>query len=142
MPPKQASVFEDGTVPVRCKLSALWTAVTLLYLYGDYFQLYQPGKLPAMLAGRTDIGPATQAMLLGMSAMLAIPALMVFLSVALPVRLNRWLNLILGILYSIIMALAVQGAWHYYLFYGVLEIGLTLTIVRMAWSWPTRTNAI
>jgi len=74
--------------------------------------------------------------------MLAIPALMVFLSVALPVRLNRWLNLILGILYSIIMALAVQGAWHYYLFYGVLEIGLTLTIIRMAWSWPTRTNAI
>ena len=51
-----APVFEDIRVHVRFKLFALWTSVMFCYIYGDYFELYQPGKLPAMLAGRTALG--------------------------------------------------------------------------------------
>jgi hypothetical protein len=36
--------FEDIKVNIKIKLSALWTSVTLCYLYGDYFELYVPKK--------------------------------------------------------------------------------------------------
>ena len=49
-------MLDDIKVHVKFKLFALWTSVMFCYIYGDYFELYQPGKLPAMLAGRTALG--------------------------------------------------------------------------------------
>jgi hypothetical protein len=40
-----ALAFEDIKVHVRLKLFALWTSVMFFYIYGDYFELYQSGKL-------------------------------------------------------------------------------------------------
>jgi hypothetical protein len=37
--------FEDFSVPVRLKLFALWSSVMFFYIYGDYIELYEPGKL-------------------------------------------------------------------------------------------------
>jgi hypothetical protein len=79
------------------------------YIYGDYFELYQPGKLQEMLSGRTALGAATQNTLLGMAAVMAVPSLMVLLSLILPAVASRWLNVILGAVYSLIMAAAVVG---------------------------------
>jgi len=71
-----------------------------------------------------------------MSAIMIIPGLMPFLSLALPPGVNRMLNVVVGSLYTIIMVFAVRGAWHFYVFYGVIEISLTLLIVWYAWTWP------
>lgn len=46
---KNTSGFEDVPVNIKIKLSALWTAVTLCYLYGDFFELYVPKKRKAWL---------------------------------------------------------------------------------------------
>lgn len=40
----------------------------------------------------------------------------VFLSVALPANITRWLNIILGLAYTLIEALTMPGSWSYYLF--------------------------
>lgn len=106
------------------------------YIYGDYFELYQPGKLQQMLSGRTALGPVTQGALLGMASVMAIPSLMVFLSLILPSTASRWLNIVLGVVYTVIMVLAVQGGWHFYVLFGLIEIALTLTIAWYAWTWP------
>ena len=129
-------MLDDIRVHVRFKLSALWCSVMFCYIYGDYFELYQPGKLQQMLSGRTALGPSTQATLLGMAALLAVPALMIALSLLLPAQPNRWLNIVLGALYSLIMVLAIQGSWRFYIFFGLVEIALTLAIVWHAWTWP------
>jgi hypothetical protein len=128
--------LEDVKIPVRMKLLALWSSVMFFYIYGDYFELYQPGKLQGMLGGKMAFGPISQGILLGMSALLAVPALMVFLSLVLPSRVNRWMNVFFGVLYTVVMVLAMQGAWHFYVFYGLVEITLTSTIVWLAWTWP------
>jgi hypothetical protein len=39
-------MLDDLKVHVRLKLSSLWAALMFCYLYGDYFGLYVPGKLP------------------------------------------------------------------------------------------------
>ena len=134
--PRVARLLTDAPVPVRLKISALWASVLFLYSYGDYFELYVPGKLRAMLAGRMALGAVSQAELLGMAVLMAIPSLMVGLTLLLPARLNRWVNLVLGLLYTGIMLLAIQGSWSFYQFYGALEMTLTLLISWYAWSWP------
>lgn len=132
--------LEDVKIPVRFKLFALWSSVMFFYIYGDYFELYQPGKLQGMIGGKMAFGLISQEILLGMSALLAIPALMVFLSLVLPPRMNRWMNIVLGAVYTVVMVLAIQGAWHFYVFYGLLEITLTSLIVWFAWTWPKQSH--
>ena len=43
--------FEDIKVNTKIKLSAIWTSVTLCYLYGDYFELYVPQKTQSLVVG-------------------------------------------------------------------------------------------
>ena len=67
------------------------------YIYGDYFELYEPGSLQEMIAGRMPFAAVSQGVLLGMAGVMVVPSLMPFLSLVLPVRLNRWLNIIFGV---------------------------------------------
>lgn len=136
MEKKKAVIFENIKVDVRFKLLALWCSVLFFYIYGDYFELYQPGKLQGMIAGRTAAGDISQEVLLGMSAIMIIPSLMPFLSLALPARVSRWVNIGAGALYTVIMMLVILGGWHFYVVFGLIEIALTLLIVWHAWSWP------
>jgi len=131
MPP-----LDEARVNVRIKLAALWTSVMFCYIYADYFDLYTPGKLHSMLEGlMRPLGAVTQGMLVGTSLMLAIPAVMIFLSVALPPAPCRWLNVVFGIVYTAIILVTMWG-WAFIVFYGVIEVALTLLVVWYAWKWP------
>ena len=121
---------------VRWKLCALWCSVVFLYIYGDYFELYQPGKLSGMVAGTTVFGGISQGVLLGMASIMVMPCLMPVISLILPAGLSRWMNLVFGAVYTLAMILAIRGGWHFYVLFGLLEIGLTLGIVWCAWRWP------
>ena len=128
--------LDDVEVPVRLKLAALWTSVMFCYIYADYFDLYVPGKLRSMLEGRMGpLGATTQGVLLGTSILMAIPSVMIFLSVALRPRLNRWLNIVFGALFTLII-LVTMWAWAFYVFFGVVEVTLTGLVVWYAWRWP------
>jgi hypothetical protein len=127
--------LDDLRINVKIKLSALWASVMFCYIYADYFGLYKPGKLQAILNGEFFKLPTTQAVLLGASLMLAIPSLMIFLSVALPPVVSRWLNIVTGAVYTAIILKTMWG-WTFYIFYGVIEISLTSLVVWYAWRWP------
>ena len=131
-----AAALSDIKLHVRFKLSALWTALMFCYIYGDYFGLYVPGQLQGMLGGAGPVGPVSQGSLIGTALLLAVPGLMVFLSLALPPRLCRWLNIVLGLFYTAIMLLTMPGAWWFYITLGVIEVALSLWIVACAWRWP------
>ena len=128
--------------PVRLQtglaLSLLWASLMGLYIYNDYFSLYMPGTIEAMAAGRMGpLGQVNDAVMVGVSAMLAVPALMIFLSSALPRAISRWSNLVLGIVYTAIQVLtSLGGARPFYLMVVALEVLVTLTIVVYALRWP------
>ena len=129
--------LEDLKVPVRLKLAGLWTSLMFLYIYVDYFGLYQPGNLQDMLKGNIGpLGPTTQGVLLGTSLLMAVPSLMIFLSLVMRPMLSRVLNILLGLVYAIIMLVTMPGAWTFYLVMGTIEIALSLLIVWHAWKWP------
>jgi Family of unknown function (DUF6326) len=61
---------------------------------------------------------------------------MVFLSLVLPPPANHWMNIILGVAYTVIMIVTMQGNWYFYIFLGFVEITLAALIVFYAWTWP------
>jgi len=135
------TVLDDVPVNVKMKLSALWASVMFCYIYADYFGLYVPGKLQHMLEGRMGpLGATTQGVLLGTSAVMAIPSVMIVLSLTLKPRLNRTLNLLFGALYTAII-LVTMWEWAFYIFFGVIEVALTALVVWTAWRWPRREAA-
>jgi Family of unknown function (DUF6326) len=136
MDKRNAWVFEDNKVNVRFKLFALWSSVMFFYIYGDYFQLYQPGQLQEMIAGRMAFGAVSQRILLGMASVMIIPSLMPFLTLVLPAKVNRWVNIVFGAIYTAIMILAIRGGWHFYVVFGLIESVLTSLIIWYAWTWP------
>lgn len=117
-------------------LSLLWASLMGLYIYNDYFSLYLPRTLEKMAAGQLAFGPATPTALLIVSIMLAVPALMIFLSAALPRLISRWLNIVLGLGYTVIEGLTFIGAPLFYQVVVAIEIVVTLLIAIYAIRWP------
>jgi Family of unknown function (DUF6326) len=131
-------MLEEIKINLRVKLAALWTSVTLCYLYGDYFELYVPHKTEGLVNGQNLLD--TPLKLLLASVMLAIPALMVYLSVTLKPKICRLLNIIFGIFFTAIMLLIAVTSlteWReFYVFLALVESFLTARIVISAWKWP------
>lgn len=130
-------VLEDFRAPTQLKLALLWAATMFCYVYGDYFGLYVPGTVANMERGIIGpLGQATSGVLIGVSLMMAIPALMVALSVLLPARLCRWACVVLGLAYTAIMAMTLPGSPQFYQLFGAIEMALTLGIAIVAFLWP------
>jgi uncharacterized membrane protein AbrB (regulator of aidB expression) len=129
-------------VPIRVKLSALWAAVMFLYVYVDIFGFFKPGTIDDILVGRVHVFDISQGWLLGAMALMTIPSLMVFLSLALPARLARWTNVIVGSSYVLVnIGGVLDETWAFYWFGSVIETALLLLLIRYAWSWPQVTAA-
>jgi hypothetical protein len=132
----KATEREDVRIPVKMKISALWVVLMFLYIYADIISLYKPGQVEEMVSGRMGPFPATQGSLLAASILMLIPAVMVFLSLALKPRVDRWANIVLGVLYTAVNIGNLAGAnWAYYIFFGIAEMAITLLIVGYAWKW-------
>jgi uncharacterized membrane protein len=138
--PSSTSKLENFKMPLTIKLAALWTSVMFCYIYGDYFSLYVPNKVQQFIDGKTLLDSPVK--LFAASVLMVIPSLMIFLSIVLKPVLNRWLNILFGSIYTVIMFLiaisSIASWWSFYVFLAVVEMGLTMTIVMYAWKWPKR----
>jgi hypothetical protein len=131
--------LEDVAVPVKLKIAALWTATVFLFAYGDLFALYRAEKVREILGGEIAGIEVTQAFLTAASVYVAVPSVMVFLSLALRPRASRWTNAAVGAIYALtIIASAIGEGWAYSIFLSVMEVALVLLIVWFAWNWPRR----
>lgn len=129
--------FEDVQINVKIILAGLWASVTLCYLYGDYFELYTPGKARGLVEG-TNLLDSPPKLFLA-SVVLAIPAVMVFLSLILKPALNRMLNLIFGIFFTFVMLfigfISFSDWYLFYVFLAMVECIITILIIKYAWYW-------
>jgi hypothetical protein len=129
--------LEEIKVSLKLKLSTLWASFMFLYIYVDYFALYMPSKIEDILTGIVFKFVITQGFLLAALASVTIPALMIFLSVALPAKVNRWANIIIAAVYIPYTLFNLAGeAWMHMVFGAIVEVVLLLLIIRYAWKWP------
>ncbi|MCA9956002.1 MAG: hypothetical protein KC434_14840 [Anaerolineales bacterium] len=126
----------DVRVNVKLKLAAMWASFMFLYIYVDYFHLYMPGSIEDILAGKVFTFDISYLFLLVAMIGVAIPALMIFLSVALPAKVNRWVNIITAAVYIPYMLFNLAGeAWVHMYFAAAVEVALLLLIIGYAWKW-------
>ena len=132
--------LENVKINVKLKLSALWVAMMLLYIYADILSLFRPGQIEEMADGLMGPFPVTQGSLLAASILMIIPAVMVFLSLTLKTKVNRWANITFGVLYTFVNISNLIGeTWAYYISFGIVEIACALLIVWNAWKWSGNT---
>jgi hypothetical protein len=131
------NTLEDIKVNVKLKLAMLWTSFMFLYIYVDLFHLYMPGKIADIMKGRVFVFDITQGFLMAVLVSMTIPTLMIFFSVALPAKVNRWANIIVAVVYIPYMLFNLAGeAWIHMVFAAVVEVVLLGLIIRYAWKWP------
>lgn len=131
----------DSRINVKIRLASLWTTLMFLYIYADYFELMAPGKLEKMINLQTPVGPTSPWLLVLFSVILIVPALMIFLSVFLKPRINKWLNICVASLYACISILIiVSGIGHewqtFYIIFNFTELVVFALIISQALKWP------
>lgn len=131
-------VLDEQKVNVRVKLAALWASFMFLYIYVDYFALYMPGKIQDILNGIVFEFDITQGFLIAALVSVSIPALMIFLSVGLPAKISRMVNIIVAAIYVPYSLFNLAGeAWPHMIYGAAVEVVLLLLIIRYAKKWPT-----
>ena len=131
------NTLEDIKVNLKLKLATLWASLMFLIIYLDYFHLYMPGSLNDMLISKVFVFDITQGFLLAALIMVTTPALMIFLSVALSAKLNRWANIIIATINVPLLLFNLAGvAWIHMVFGAIIEVILLCLIIFYAWKWP------
>jgi hypothetical protein len=127
---------DEAKISVKMKLSALWITLMLLYIYADIFHLFMPGRITNIVNGQMGPFSVTQWSLFSATILMMIPAVMVFLSLTLKSKVNRWVNIILGALYTFVNISNVIGeTWVFYISFVIAEIVLTCLIIGYAIKW-------
>lgn len=131
-------MLEEFKINIRIKLAGLWTSVMFCYIYGDYFELYAPKKVQGLLDGRNLLNSPTNLFLA--TVMLTVPAVLIALCLFIKPVVCKWLNILLGAFFTLLMLLIAVGsisAWYsFYVFLAIVESILTATIVVIAFKWP------
>lgn len=134
-------MLEDRTVNVKIKLALLWAALMFFYIYNDIFSLFQPGHVAELVEGQLEGIRFTQPLLFGAAVLMAFPSFMVLVSLTLKARVNRMVNIIIGILHILVLIstqfVGEGETWYYWRFYELLEALFLAVIIRTAWKWPT-----
>ena len=135
-----ASMLEDRKVNVKAKLSFLWIALMFFYIYNDLFSLWQPGHIAELVEGQLEGVQFTQTLLFGAAVLMAFPSFMVLLSLTLKARVNRLVNIVVGILHILVLLgtqfVGEEETWFYWRFYELLEALFLALIIWTAWKWP------
>jgi hypothetical protein len=127
---------EEARINIKIRLAAAWAALIAFYIYADFLSLYRPGELDEIRSGVMGPFDVSQATLVVASLTVMIPAVMIVLSLLLPAGVNRSLNLVLAVLYTLVNVSNLVGEeWAYYYLFGIAEIAITAYIFFTSWKW-------
>lgn len=128
---------EDRQVNVKIKLSALWVALMLLYTYADILGFYTPGTIENLIAGKAGNVQITSGFLVVMAIWMTVPSLMIFLCLVVKAGVNRWLNIVLGVLSLLVLGLTfLAGEINLrYVIQAAVEAMLIGAIIWYALTW-------
>ena len=122
---------------LKVKLSVLWLLEEAAYLAYMTLGSLEPGAIEQVIAGEIDEMQITPELLLLLAILLLAPLAMAFLSLTLKDSINRWANIILGIVFVVLELLALttlSSAWA--ILMTLLKVVFALLIVWYAWRWP------
>ena len=138
---KTDTALVDPIINIKLKLAIFWTVLVFFYLYNDVISFFRQDTVEGVLSGAPGGIEITPVFLLGAAFLMSIPIFMVLLSVVLPARTNRPVNIIVGIFHLVLLAITAtvgdEAPWAHYALYMAFEGVVIALITWSAWKWPT-----
>ena len=127
----------------KIKIIALWFIAELVAIVGNLIELYEPGFIEGVIAGKYAGIEITPELMVLNAILFLIAPLMAILSLTLKDSINRWANIIVGIVLTIFgfatIAEYLAQSSTYLASEILIEIAWVLTIVLIAWyAWKSK----
>jgi hypothetical protein len=128
------STTPKKNIDTKVLLSTLWIVVMINMLKADILSLFIPGATDEVAKTAASAGASIPQLMLGAAIIGQLAIAMIVLSRVLKYGINRWVNIVVGI---IIIAYIWGGmaSYPHYLFISSVETLCLLLIVWFAWKW-------
>ena len=121
-------------IDTKALLSTLWIVVMLNMLKADILSLNIPGAAEEVARTSASAGASIPQLMLFGAVMGNLAIAMIILSRVLKYGLNRWVNIIVGVV-TIAYIWGGAASYPHYIFIASVETLCLLLIVGFAWTW-------
>ena len=121
-------------VDTKVLLSTLWIVVMINMAYADILGLFIPGALEEVAKASVSTGASIPQLMLFGAVMGNLAIAMIILSRVLKYGINRWVNIVVGIV-TIAYIWGGAASYPHYIFIATVETLCLLLIVWFAWTW-------
>jgi len=126
----------------KIKISVLWLVFECGAIVTPILELYLPGFAEGLIAGELGGSPITPELILVLAIGTLIPPIMAFLSLVLKDSMNRWANIIVGVVFAgfalvfgPLAYLAQPSAYYAYaILIGIVQFVAAALIIWYAWK--------
>ena len=121
-------------IDTKVLLSTLWIVVMINILTADVLGLYIPGAAEEVAKTSASAGLSIPQLMLVGAIMNELAIAMIILSRVLKHGINRWVNIIVGIV-TIAYIWGGMASYPHYIFIASVETICLLLIIWFAWMW-------
>ncbi len=115
-------------------LSTLWVVVMINMLKADILSLFIPGVAEELARTSVSVGASIPQLMLVGAVMGNLAIAMIILSRVLKYGINRWVNIVVGIV-TIAYIWGGMSSYPHYIFIAAIETICLLLIIWFAWNW-------
>jgi hypothetical protein len=119
----------------KLRISSLWIVLLFNMLFRDMHEFARPGFLEELLAMTSNGAKIPDALLLLSAIILQIPICMIFLTQALPMKINRWANMIGAALFMLNIIVMVKNPDLDDMFFMTIGFIAQILIIICASAW-------
>lgn len=136
---EQGEKMNTSTTPAKkidtkVLLSTLWIVVMINMLKADILSLYIPGAAEEVARTSASAGASIPQLMLVGAIMGQLGIAMIILSRVLKYGINRWVNIVVGVV-TIAYIWGGMASYPHYIFIATVETLCLLLIVGFAWTW-------
>lgn len=113
---------------LKMKISVLWIFMAVAMSAHGILSVFEPGVIEQITSGAMQISPG---MFVFMALFWLVPLIMAFLSVALADVANRWANMVLGIVFTVLNIWHLIGHLAQPSVHQILIIGSTIVVAAL-----------
>ena len=129
-----SSATPTKKIDTKVLLSSLWIAVMINMLKADIFSLNIPGSAEEVARTAASAGASIPQLMLIGAIMGQLGIAMIILSRVLKYGINRWVNIVAGIV-TIVYIWGGAASYPHYIFIATVETLCLMLIIGFAWTW-------
>ncbi len=127
----------------KIKIAVLWLMHTLAGVFVGFVLWMEPGVLEGIMAGEISDMQITPEIMLFVSIEFLIPFFMAFLSLTLKDSLNRWANIIVGAVFTVIgLAALGDSVARLSAYQSLMWLSIVVVTALVVWyAWKSKQKA-